>query len=151
MFEKLITELGAWSWFIVGFVLLIVEVLTPGTVFFLWLALSALFVGIMAFSIDMGWQAQWLLFSCCSLLSLTLWHKWFKHKFKSTQDNASTLNNPTSHFIGQTYILAEPIQNGKGRLKIGDTYWRIEGNDAPAGKAVKITSADGALLKVEIL
>ena len=32
----LITSLGAWSWIILGGILLVIEVITPGT-FFLWL------------------------------------------------------------------------------------------------------------------
>jgi inner membrane protein len=45
--------------------------------------------------------------------------------------------------------LSEPIQNGRGKARIDDSVWRVEGADLPAGTQVKVMAVDGAILKVE--
>ncbi|TJW43194.1 MAG: NfeD family protein, partial [Mesorhizobium sp.] len=35
MFERIISELGPWVWMVLGFVLLVMEVIAPG-IFMLW-------------------------------------------------------------------------------------------------------------------
>jgi membrane protein implicated in regulation of membrane protease activity len=43
--------------------------------------------------------------------------------------------------IGRTATLAEPISNGRGRIRLGDTLWRVSGPDLPAGAQVRVTGA----------
>jgi hypothetical protein len=38
--------------------------------------------------------------------------------------------------------------DGRGRLKVGDTVWLIEGPDLPVGTRVQVTSVDNTLLRV---
>ena len=42
-----------------------------------------------------------------------------------------------------------PIVDGVGTVRIGDTVWRVNGPDGPAGSRVKVTRTDGANLIVE--
>lgn len=51
--------------------------------------------------------------------------------------------------IGQTATLSEPIQNGRGRVQLGDTQWLVKGRDLPEGTQVKITGAEGTWLIVK--
>lgn len=67
--QKLIGELGPWLWWIVGLLLLGLEVLAPGT-FFLWFGVSALVVGTLAIFVEMAWQVEIVLFGVLSLVSL---------------------------------------------------------------------------------
>ena len=46
-------------------------------------------------------------------------------------------------------MIEEPIVNGYGRLRLGDSSWRIAGPDLAVGQRVRVVGADGALLKVE--
>jgi membrane protein implicated in regulation of membrane protease activity len=41
-----------------------------------------------------------------------------------------------------------PIENGFGKVRVGDTLWRVKGDDAPAGDKVEVTGTDGVLLLV---
>ena len=50
--------------------------------------------------------------------------------------------------IGQCYDLIDPIVNGRGSVKIGDSIWRVEGPELPKGARVRVLGADGTLLKV---
>ena len=57
-----ITSFGIWNWFIVGGLLLVIELIAPGT-FMLWLGLSALLVGVISLVVDWSWQAQFITFA----------------------------------------------------------------------------------------
>jgi membrane protein implicated in regulation of membrane protease activity len=46
-------------------------------------------------------------------------------------------------------VVEEAIAHGRGRVRIGDTLWLVEGPDAPAGAQVRVTAAEGAVLQVE--
>jgi len=41
-----------------------------------------------------------------------------------------------------------PIVDGRGRLKVDDTMWLVEGPDLPAGTRVQVTGVDNTLLRV---
>ena len=43
--------------------------------------------------------------------------------------------------IGRTATLTEPITEGRGRIRIGDTMWRVSGPDLPAGARVRVKAA----------
>jgi membrane protein implicated in regulation of membrane protease activity len=65
---------------------------------------------------------------------------------KSDQPN---LNRPAAQLIGRTLIVVEPIEGGRGKVRVGDTLWPAEGPDAPAGAEVRVTAAKGTVLVVE--
>jgi len=46
-------------------------------------------------------------------------------------------------------MVEEAIIHGRGKVRIGDTLWMVEGPDAPAGAEVRVTAAKGAVLRVE--
>ncbi|MCB1922411.1 MAG: NfeD family protein, partial [Gammaproteobacteria bacterium] len=52
--------------------------------------------------------------------------------------------------VGRVFVLETPIENGFGKVRVGDSLWRVEGPDAAAGSRVRVTSADGVVLVVEI-
>ena len=45
--------------------------------------------------------------------------------------------------------LSFAIENGFGKVRVGDSLWRVKGQDAVAGTKVKVTAADGIVLVVE--
>jgi len=46
-------------------------------------------------------------------------------------------------------VLDHPIQEGRGRIRLDDTVWRVSGPDLPAGSRVKVVSVHGTELHVE--
>jgi inner membrane protein len=61
----------------------------------------------------------------------------------------SELNQGPAQFIGRVVTLEEAIVHGRGKARIGDTVWAVEGPDVPAGAQVRVTVAQGSVLKVE--
>ena len=50
------------------------------------------------------------------------------------------LNERAVQHIGQCYDLVDPIVNGRGSAKIGDSIWRVEGPELPKGARVGTSS-----------
>ena len=71
-----------------------------------------------------------------------------KNRKYNESDNPN-LNERGAQLIGQTAILADPISNGMGRVKIGDTTWRVKGGDTKAGAKVTVVDYDAGTLIVE--
>jgi membrane protein implicated in regulation of membrane protease activity len=139
-------SLGAWNWFVLGVLLLAIEILTPGS-FILWLGLAALVVGALAMAIDMSWQVQFALFAVLSVVAVLLWRRFRRRSDEMTDQ--PFLNRRPQGLVGTVYRLDKPIVNGSGSMRVGDTVWRIAGDDTPAGARVRVTRADGAQLFVE--
>ena len=59
------------------------------------------------------------------------------------------LNERGQQYIGRSLVVEQAIQNGRGKVRVGDTLWQAEGPDAPAGARVKVTATKGTVLVVE--
>ena len=136
-----------WHWWILALGLIILETLLPGT-FFLWMGISAIVLGLLAYLIPaMSWETQLMLFAVLSLVSIVGWRFWQRrHPDESDQP---TLNRRGEQYIGRVFTLETAIENGFGKVRVGDTLWRVQGTEAPAGSKVKVTSANGVILVVE--
>ena len=68
MIANIVAALGSWSWFVLGLILLGVEVAAPGF-FFLWFGVAAILVGLSALVIDWPWQTQMVGFVVLSVIA----------------------------------------------------------------------------------
>lgn len=66
-----------------------------------------------------------------------------------SQSDQPNLNRPAAQLVGRVLILAEAIEGGRGKVRVGDTLWPVEGPDAPQGAEVRVTAAKGTVLVVE--
>ncbi|HKF72429.1 MAG TPA: NfeD family protein [Stellaceae bacterium] len=144
--STLVLSLGYWDWFILGAILLVLEIIAPGT-FMLWLGLSAFLVGAISLVIDWSWQVQLVTFAAFSVAAIPLWRR-VGGRSRSPTDQPF-LNRRADAFIGRVFTLEKPIVNGNGTVGVGDTIWRVTGPDCPAGSRIKVAAVDGATLKVE--
>jgi len=150
MSDLLITEVFSSftynTWWIAGVILMFSEIFVGGA-FLLWLGISALMVGgILFLGIDLSWQLQWIVFSVMALLSILVWRRFYKRKTEHSEDNL--LSRRADKYIGRSFVVAEAIENGVGKVKVEDTLWRALGEDTPVGTLVKVTGVEGASLQV---
>lgn len=141
-----LSSLGVWNWFILGAVLLALEVLVPGT-FMLWFGLSAVTIGVISLAVVWPWQAQLVAFSLLSIGSILVYRR-LSPRSPDEAPPAPFLNRRADAFVGRIFTLEKPIVNGAGSVKIGDTFWLVRGPDAPAGSRIKVVGADGGTLEV---
>ena len=137
---------GPWTWWLIAGVLAVLELVVPG-VFFIWLAAAAAAVGILVQIVDIGWELQVAAFAAFSVVSLGVSRVYIKRSEQPTDH--PTLNQRGLSYVGRVFVLEEPIVNGRGKVRIGDTLWRAEGPDLPVGTNVRVTSVDGVVLLVE--
>ena len=151
MFAQIISDLGPWTWLIIGLVLLIGEAVVPG-VFLMWFGLAGVVIGLLTLApvTDVSWwpwQAQLTGFGVLSLIFILVGNKLFPSNSKD--DEASKINDPLARFVGREVKLTEPIENGAGRVKLGDTTWRVSGPDIKSGQKVKVVGVNDGALVVE--
>jgi len=139
---------GPWAWIVAGLVLLALELILPGG-FLLWMGISGIITGLVTLFQPIGWPLQWLIFGVLSLVTIALWVRWTRSR--PTPTDRPYLNRRADQFIGQEAVLEQAIQQGFGRVVLGDTVWRVSGTDLPVGQRVRIVGNEGAVLKVEAI
>lgn len=144
--QELFPLVGIWFWWIVAGALLLLELMTPG-VFAMWLALAAASVGITDYFVDLSWQLELLAFAGFSLVYVYLARPWYS---KGTLQNSDqpNLNQRIYAFVGKSFVLAEPIVNGQGKLDIEGTRWDVLGPNLAKGATVRVTAVEGMKLRV---
>jgi membrane protein implicated in regulation of membrane protease activity len=139
--------LAYWDWFIAGVALVILEILAPGAVF-MWLGIAAGVVGgIVFFAPGLEWKIQFALFAVLSVVSIVLSRRYLKRKPLETDH--PDLNRRGEQYVGRNFVLDEALTGGRGRMKVDDTTWRVEGPDLPAGASVRVREVRGATLLIE--
>ncbi len=149
MIARIVGELGPWNWVAIGLVLLVMEIAIPG-VFLLWFGMGAIVVGALSIMFNNAafwpWEAQIVVFL---ILSLVLAYFGKRLMDKGDVTDEPLLNKRSEQMIGRTATLAEPISEGYGRIRLGDTLWRVKGPDMAIGARVKVAAVDGGELVVE--
>ncbi|PZO03319.1 MAG: hypothetical protein DCF30_03025 [Hyphomicrobiales bacterium] len=143
----LFDTLGAWSWVILGLVLIGGEGLAPG-VFLIWLGLAALLTGAIVGIADIGWQAAALVFAGFSLVTVFAGRLLTRRRGEEP-DAATGLNDRGRQLIGKVFRLDATMTGGEGRVRVGDSSWRITGPELLAGSEVRVIRVEGATLVVE--
>jgi membrane protein implicated in regulation of membrane protease activity len=150
MIEKLVNTLGPWNWWILGIALLILEALVPG-VFLFWIGLAAIVTGVLSLALwetsFWVWEMQAFVFAGLSLASALLGLRFMRHAKEESEE--PLLNKRSESLVGRSAVLIEAISQGKGRIKLDDTTWIVNGPDLPEGTRVRIVSGSGATLTVE--
>ena len=142
----LLYGLGPWNWFIIAAALLILETMIPG-VHFLWFGLAAIVIGFFGLVTGIAWPWQMLAFALLSVATV-FWVRKYARPDVAISDQPD-LNVRGHQYIGRSLVVEQAIQNGRGKVRVGDTLWAAEGPDAPAGSRVTVTGANGTVLVVE--
>lgn len=136
-----------WWWIGAGALLGILEILLPG-IFLIWIAIAAwITAAIVAVAPPMALAMQLVIFVVLAFVTVFLGRQYYARNPVESAD--PHLNTRTSRLLGQVVTVESAIENGKGRVRVGDGVWNASGPDAPAGASVRIVAADGTVLTVE--
>lgn len=136
-----------WFWWGVALALFATEALLPGT-FLLWLGFAAVATALLVLALPIDPVSQWFVFGVLGLVSVGIGWK-LRTRINAKPEDHLTLNRKGAQLIGQVFPLESAIVDGRGRLKIGDAFWRAEGPDLPQGTRVRVVAVEGAGLRVE--
>ena len=140
-----ITHYGPWLWFAIAVALLVLETVVPG-VHFLWFGIAAAIVGGLALVTPLAWQLQLIIFALISIASVFLVRRYASPGHAKTDE--PVLNIRGAQYIGRKVEVVDTIRNGRGKVRVGDTVWSAEGEDAAAGSEVEVVGVNGTVLVV---
>lgn len=138
---------SGWFWWGLALALFALEALLPGA-FMLWLGFAAAGTGIVHLLVPgAGLAVQWIVFCVLSLVAVGFGWR-YRSRNPPAPSDQPLLNKRAEQLIGRVFPLETAIRDGRGRLKIGDALWTVEGDDTPAGERVRIVAVDGMVLRV---
>lgn len=151
MIISTLSDLGPWNWMLLGAILLALEIIIPG-IFVLWIGIAAVITGALSLQLwswdPWTWQVQVIVFLFLAIASVVVGKRW-SDKAAAKETDEPLLNMRAAQLIGRTSVLEQPILEGRGRIRLDDTIWRVNGPDLPAGSRVKVVSVHGTELHVE--
>ena len=137
-----------WHWLIGGIVLIGAEALIPGT-YLLWPGIAAFVTGMVAYMAPgLGWEIHAGIFAALTVVAAVAGRKLYG-RLKEPAGDAPLLNKRAAQLVGTIHTLDTPILDGYGRMRLGDTTWKVSGPDLPTGAKVTVLGADGIVLKVD--
>jgi membrane protein implicated in regulation of membrane protease activity len=110
--------------------------------------MAALVTGLLLLLVPgLAWQWQWLLWGILAITSVAGWRMYQKRR--PERSDHPLIHQRGKQYVGHVYALEHAIVNGVGKVRIGDTLWRVEGPDQAKGTRVRVVEADGVILRVQ--
>ena len=133
-------------WLVAGLALCVAETAAPGA-FLIWIGAAAIVVGLVEFFFPLALTPQLLLFAALVVALVFVGRR----VYGSLEAGTPQLPLSRAHaLIGKEFFLEEKIERGFGRIRVGDSLWRVAGEDQPAGAKVRVVAVeDGSLVRVE--
>jgi membrane protein implicated in regulation of membrane protease activity len=141
-----------WLWALLGIVLLVVEVVTPGGFFAIFFAMGALLVSAMV-GLNLGgpnWL-QWLLFSILSIVSLLVFRGRLLTLFQPAKRHSSHIDT----LVGEVAtLLGDLPPGGVGKAELRGSVWNVQNTDEQPlhkGQRCRVQRVEGLALWVRAL
>jgi membrane protein implicated in regulation of membrane protease activity len=136
-----------WVWLLLGLILFLGEVVTPGGFYIIFFGVGALVVGVLAgFDLAGPLWFQWILFSVVSIVALWLFRE------RLVEMTRPPDGNPVDSLVGETAIAAEEIPAGQiGKAEMRGTSWsarNIGGKALARGERCRVERVEGLMLWV---
>jgi len=143
-------EISTWYWLILGLVLIIGEVLLPGSLL-IWLGLGAALVGIISIAVKLSLVVKLAIWAGTTGILIVLWFKVFR-------DNDSTRAGRAEATVGYTgQLMREVAPKHPGAVRfsrpiLGEDVWECESDQRIASnsmvKVVAVVGREGRRVKV---
>ena len=134
-----------WLWLGFAALLAIAEIVAPG-VFLVWIAAAAALTGLVTLATGLPLPFQLVLFALFSIASVFGGRRWYSNNPVDSSD--PLLNDRAARLIGRNVTVVTAIENGEGRVRVGDSIWNCRGPDCSEGTRVRVTGAEGTCLTV---
>ena len=148
MDHLLVIRPEAWHWVTLGFVLMALEIVLPETLF-LWFGIAGVATGATLFLFDMPTAYQIGLYGLFAVLSYVPVRVYVRRWQQGDLTAAKGLNQRGQSLIGQRVGVTDPVVNGYGAARVGDSRWRIAcEEDLEVGASAEVLSVVGTTLQV---
>lgn len=143
-----LTTWTLWHWLILGFGLLIAEIVVPG-IFLLWWGLAAIIVaGLTALVPSLSLTLVGIIYAILASILSVVWWK-YQHQKDLADEQKSSLNQRDHAMLGAKGTVQDMAANGIGRGHFGDTTWRIQSAESlNIGDTIEVIAVQGITLSV---
>ena len=144
-------DVSVWHWLALAVVLVVIEIVAP-TTFLLGPAAAAVLLGLaVAIDSDLDWRWQVLVYAVLAVIFTVIAQRLLRQR-KGAPEPSAALNQRSQSYVGRRFHLDEALPDGRGRMKVDDTWWQVtaqNGASLAAGTPVEVTGFDGAVLTVK--
>lgn len=136
-------------WFIIGLLLMIIELTNPGFILFFF-GLGAWITTIVLAMFPIPIIAQLILFCCTSVILLVVFRNKFKQLFSGFLTKNSDPTKDIDEIIGKTVTVTEGINPpNRGKVQLFGSSWLAESDiKLDAGTVVTVIEKNNIVLKV---
>ncbi len=139
--------LSSYGWWLLALALIAAELVAPGY-FLLWIGLAAGIMGLVMLAFpNLVFVVQAIVFAALSIAVCLVYWKYIRPSAE-LRDDQPMLNRKGDRMIGQHVTVVDAIVNGRGKVKVDDSVWLVEGADCAVGAVVKVVGVDGTTLQV---
>jgi len=133
-------------WFIIAFIFIIFEIITPSIFFFFCLSVGSAFAAITSYFGVSIW-VEFLVFIVVSILSVYF----IRPVFKKIISRHESINSNVDALIGEKVLVVEKITPLRvGFVKVMGEIWRAESDtDLEVGEIVEVRNVNGTTLVVK--
>ena len=135
-------EIQTWYWLVLALVLIIGEILLPGSLL-IWLGIGAAVVGIVSIAVKLTLLVKLIIWAVVSGILVVLWFKVFRDNDSTRAGRAEA----TLGYTGQLIRAVAPRQQGAVRFPrpiLGEDVWECESDQPiPADTMVKVVTVVG--------
>lgn len=131
----------AWIWAIGALFLALIELHAPG-LYLIWIAAGAGVTALAAFVFGFSPEGQLVVFAVSAPLTCVAGYFVYQRAIRLARGDPMP-NQRGRALIGAHGVVAEPIRDGRGKIRLGDTVWLAEGPDLPQGAPVVVTAMRG--------
>jgi len=140
---------GTWEWLTLGLILMIFELIIPGT-FIIWFGFGGMATGLIMAFVPLSVNGQLATFAICSTVSVFFGFFVYKRIFGPNKEISQKDKTGAQKYIGQTFKVVEAIGDDIGKVAVGDTVWLAKSNHPiTKGKRAKVVAVEGTILIVE--
>ena len=137
-------------WAVIGILLLLSEFAVPGLIVFFF-GVGALVTALICLFMDIGINAQLLIFLLVSVVSLLCLRNWLKGVFLGHIGAKQSGSTNLEDYIGKQAVVKEKIvPKLGGKIELHGTNWQAHADEEiEAGEVVEITGKNNLILKVK--
>ena len=142
-------SLSPWILATGSVVIAIAELLTPGY-YLIWIASGGAITALASFAFDLSLSGQITIFVVSSTLSCICGYFVYQRFITSAEGNAP-LNQRNLEMVGKRGVVTQTLENGHGKVRLGDSVWLAEGPTLEIGTPVIVTGMRGTVILVSKL
>jgi membrane protein implicated in regulation of membrane protease activity len=138
--------MNPWILAIGSVVVAVAELQCPGY-YLIWIAAGGAITALASFAFDLSLSAQISIFIVSCSLSCIWGYFVYQRMIRSSEGNPP-LNQRNLEMVGAKGVVTQALENGQGKVKLGDSVWLAEGPNLKTGTPVIVKEVRGTVVLV---